>query len=240
MTEVNGGADDAMTAIRSGLESQMIVHDEKVVFQGDDESQFTVFQTDVSVDGESGDGEGEGEGAGDGAPRTHSVLFAQVRGGQPSAVCIPVRSDGRLLLVRHWRIATDSFEWEFPRSMGVPGEVSGATAERELFAEAGVGTDGRRLLQMIHADTCKLRDSVAVVEAKVSDEEIQAGAEAAADGAQGAQPVRAVDDPFRADVDYTDSRLAWLTPEEIDTMIVEGNIMDGITLAAYLIWKIRR
>ncbi|KAA8827583.1 NUDIX hydrolase [Bifidobacterium tissieri] len=235
MTEVNGGADDAMTAIRSGLESQMIVHDEKVVFQGDDESQFTVFQTDVSVDGESGDGEGDG--AGDGAPRTHSVLFAQVRGGQPSAVCIPVRSDGRLLLVRHWRIATDSFEWEFPRSMGVPGEVSGATAERELLAEAGVGTDGRRLLQMIHADTCKLRDSVAVVEAKVSDEEIQSGAEAADNDTQA---VRADNDPFRADVDDTDSRLAWLTPEEIDTMIVEGNIMDGITLAAYLIWKIRR
>ena len=234
MTEVNGGADDAMTAIRSGLESQMIVHDEKVVFQGDDESQFTVFQTDVSVEGESGGGDGAGDG--DGTPRTHSVLFAQVRGGQPSAVCIPVRSDGRLLLVRHWRIATDSFEWEFPRSMGVPGEVSGATAERELLAEAGVGTDGRRLLQMIHADTCKLRDSVAVVEAKVSDEENQAGAETAAGDAQ---EMQAADGPFRADVDDTDSRLAWLTPEEIDTMIVEGNIMDGITLAAYLIWKIR-
>lgn len=224
MTDANG----TVAAIRTGLESNLIVHDEKVVFQGDDEAQFTVIQADVSVDDTpvvAGAGENAPEGA-DEAAQVHPILFAQVNGGQPGAVCIAVH-EGRLLLARHWRIATDSFEWEFPRSMGAPGEVSGATAERELASEAGVKATSRRLLQMMHADTCKLRDSIAVVELDVDSESLdEAGV---------------LSDGSLAGLDDLDgATLAWLTPEEIDTMIAEGNIMDGITLAAYLIWKTRR
>lgn len=224
MTDANG----TVAAIRTGLESNLIVHDEKVVFQGDDEAQFTVIQADVSVDDTpvvAGAGENAPEGA-DEASQVHPILFAQVNGGQPGAVCIAVH-EGRLLLARHWRIATDSFEWEFPRSMGAPGEVSGATAERELASEAGVKATSRRLLQMMHADTCKLRDSIAVVELDVDSDSLdEAGV---------------LSDGSLAGLDDLDgATLAWLTPEEIDTMIAEGNIMDGITLAAYLIWKTRR
>ncbi|MBT1177873.1 NUDIX domain-containing protein [Bifidobacterium callimiconis] len=234
MTDVNG----TVAAIRTGLESNLIVHDEKVVFQGDDEAQFTVIQADVSVDDTpvsatanedapetAAEHAGDDENAAD-APQVHPILFAQVNGGQPGAVCIAVH-EGRLLLARHWRIATDSFEWEFPRSMGAPGEVSGTTAERELASEAGVKATSRRLLQMMHADTCKLRDSIAVVELDVDSESLdEAGV--LADGS-----LAGLDD-------LDGATLAWLTPEEIDTMIAEGNIMDGITLASYLIWKTRR
>ena len=246
MTDVNG----TVAAIRTGLESNLIVHDEQVVFQGDDEAHFTVIQANVSLgnvedgnaaglidtkseldeeaelDAESAESEANADLDVEGNRRVHPIFFAQVNGGQPGAVCIAVH-DGRLLLARHWRIATDSFEWEFPRSMGAPGEVSGATAERELETEAGVKATSRRLLQMMYADTCKLRDSIAVVELAVDSESLdEAGV--LADGSL-------------AGLDDLDGvTLAWLTPEEIDTMIAEGNIMDGITLAAYLIWKTRR
>ena len=238
MTDVNG----TVAAIRTGLESNLIVHDEQVVFQGDDEAHFTVIQANVSLgnvedgnvaglidteselDAESAESDAASENEGN--RRVHPIFFAQVNGGQPGAVCIAVH-DGRLLLARHWRIATDSFEWEFPRSMGAPGEVSGATAERELETEAGVRATSRRLLQMMHADTCKLRDSIAVVELAVDSESLdEAGV--LADGS-----LAGLDD-------LDGATLAWLTPEEIDTMIAEGNIMDGITLASYLIWKTRR
>lgn len=189
-----------VAAIRSGLEPQLLVHDEKEVFHGHDDSEFTVIEATVSAPGNDED--------------TYPILFAQVRGGQPSAVCVAVR-DGKLLLAQHWRIATNSFEWEFPRALGETGEIASATAERELLEEAGVHATSRRLLQTIHADTCKLRDSVAIVEVSV-------------DPAEDAGIPRT-----------TESTFAWLRPEEIDQMIADGSIMDGTTLAAYLIWKTR-
>ncbi|MBW3088992.1 NUDIX domain-containing protein [Bifidobacterium sp. 82T24] len=218
-------APDDVAAIRSGLESGLVVHDERVVFQGGDESQFTVIQADVSVEGRPAGAGGDGvpATAEDGDAATHPILFAQVRGGQPSVVCVAVRDDGRLLLARHWRIATDSFEWEFPRSMGVAGEVASRTAERELETEAGLASSGRRLLQLVHTDTCKIRGSVAVVEVRV-------------DAGQLAEVERAQSRLGEGG----DSKLAWMTTGEIDDMIAAGNIMDGITLAAYTVWKAQR
>lgn len=197
---------EQLSAIRSGLESQLVIHSEEVVFQSDDESQFAVIRAEVSV----ADGAPE---TGDGRQEHHPMLFAQVRGGQPGAVCVAERSDGRLLLVNHWRIATQSYEWEFPRSMGVPGERAVQTAAHELLIETGLKSSNHRVLQMIHADTCKLRDAIAVVAMDVDAETTGIG-----------------DDP----------RLAWLDPADIDTMIAEGSIMDGVTLAAYLVWRADR
>ena len=197
----DNGTANAVASIHSGLESQLLVHEENEVFHGNDDAEFTVIEALVSTPGHEDE--------------RHPLLFAQVRGGRPSAVCVAVR-DGKLLLAQHWRVATDSFEWEFPRSMGTDGEIVSTTAERELLAEAGVHATGRRLLQMIHADTCKLRDSVAVVEVSV-DPSDDAGIPRT-----------------------TESTFAWLRPEEIDQMIADGGIADGTTLAAYLIWKTHR
>ena len=200
------GMDKSIMSVRSGLETGFIVNDERVVFEGQDEAQFTVIEADVSMLGGN-------EQSIDGAEAANHmpILFAQVKGGMPGVVCV-AEHDGKLLLVRHWRFATDSYEWEFPRSMGVEGLTAGATAEAELMKEAGVRAVSYRMLQSVHADSCKLRDSIAVVALTMSD-----------DTADAAETV--------------DSRLVWLTPEEIDDMIAEGNIMDCITLSAYLIWK---
>ncbi len=194
--------------IRTGLETDFVVRGEQVVFQGDDDAQFAVIRADVSPADDAGTGD-----ASEDAP-VYPVYFAQVRGGQPSVVCVAVRPDGRILLVRHWRIATDSYEWEFPRSLGEPDMIAGATAEYELMKETGIRPLSHRTLQMIHADTGKLRDSIAVVELRVASDR--------ADAAM-----------------LNDPRLQWLEPAEFDEMVRAGNIMDGVTLSAYLIWRTR-
>lgn len=183
--------------VRSGMQTDLVVRNEEVVFRGDDDAEFTVIRSQIESDG-----------------RTTPVMFAQVRGGQPSVVCVTVRADGRLLLVRHRRIATDSDEWEFPKSMGEDGQIAGDTAEHEVLRETGIRPLSHRTMQMIHAETCKLRDSVAVVEVKVENDRADAAA-------------------------LNDSRLQWLDRGEFDAMVRAGNISDGVTLSAYLIWSLR-
>ncbi|MBT1167168.1 NUDIX hydrolase [Bifidobacterium simiarum] len=225
--------DNVVASVRSGLETGFVVNDERVVFEGGDESGFTVIEADVSMAGrpearESSADVDEASAADEHMP----ILFAQVKGGMPGVVCVAVR-DGKLLLARHWRFATDSYEWEFPRSMGMKGMTAGAVAEEELLRETGLRASSRRILQSVHADSCKLRDSIAVVELAVDGQPVDGGV-----GASGAGAIDA--DGGRIPAESRDSRLVWLSEEEIAEMIAAGDIMDCITLAAYLIWRTRR
>ncbi|WP_291531875.1 NUDIX hydrolase [Bifidobacterium sp. UBA4282] len=198
-----------VSGIRTGMDTDFIVQSEETVFRGGDDAQFEVICANVA---RADDGETSAE---DVSSPSYPMYFAQVRGGQPSVVCVAVRPDGRVLLVRHWRIATNSDEWEFPRSLGEPGLIVGDTAEYELMKETGIRSLSHHTLQMIHADTGKLRDSIAVVELRVSADRADAAA-------------------------LNDPRLQWLDCNEFEDMVRAGNIMDGITLSAYLIWKSHR
>lgn len=197
-----------VSGIRTGMDTDFIVQSEEIVFRGGDDAQFEVIRANVA---RADDGEMSAE---DASSPSYPMYFAQVRGGQPSVVCVAVRPDGRILLARHWRIATNSDEWEFPRSLGEPGFIVGDTAEYELMKETGIRPLSHRTLQMIHADTGKLRDSIAVVELQVSSDR--------ADAAM-----------------LNDPRLQWLDCGEFEDMVRAGNIMDAITLSAYLIWKVQ-
>ena len=185
-----------VSGIRTGMDTDFIVQSEETVFRGGDDAQFEVICANVA---RADDGETSAE---DASSPSYPMYFAQVRGGQPSVVCVAVRPDGRILLVRHWRIATNSDEWEFPRSLGEPGLIVGDTAEYELMKETGIRP-------LSH------RTSIAVVELQVSSDR--------ADAAM-----------------LNDPRLQWLDCGEFEDMVRAGNIMDGITLSAYLIWKVHR
>jgi ADP-ribose pyrophosphatase len=54
-----------------------------------------------------------------------------------AAVIVPVRSDGRLVLIRQLRIATGKWIWEFPAGTLEKGESVIQCAKRELIEETG-------------------------------------------------------------------------------------------------------
>lgn len=145
-----------------------------------------------------------------------AVHYASVKGARPGAVCVAER-DGRVLLARHWRVSTESWEWEFPRGMGEPGETPEQTALREFHEGTGLhaDADSAAVLQRMHADTGVMKDSIAVVGLNVSEVTPDAGH------------------------DWELSHLTWCSVQTMDQMIAAGSIADSITLAAYTIWRLR-
>jgi ADP-ribose pyrophosphatase len=137
--------------------------------------------------------------------------FASVKEGRPGAVCIGIH-DGKLLLAQHWRASTNTIEWEFPRGMGEPGESLEQTALREFTEETGLRATSVTILQSIHADTGVLRDSIGVAVLDIPDIEVS------------------------SQTDWELSNLSWISPDQLDAIIRRGEIHDGITLAAYLVW----
>ena len=145
-----------------------------------------------------------------------TVHYASVQDGRLGAVCVTVHKN-RLLMARHWRVATESWEWEFPRGMGASDESIEQTALRELHEETGMHTspDSVTLLQYMHADTGVLKDSIGVVSLTLEDK---------------------TPDEYQ---DWELSDCTWVTPERIEQMIAGGEIVDGITIAAYTIWRVQ-
>ncbi|MBI4443931.1 MAG: NUDIX hydrolase [Acidobacteria bacterium] len=54
-----------------------------------------------------------------------------------SAVILPRLADGRILLIRQFRLAAGRFLWELPAGCLDPGETALQTARRELIEETG-------------------------------------------------------------------------------------------------------
>lgn len=54
-----------------------------------------------------------------------------------SAVILPVFSDGRILMIRQYRLAAEAALWELPAGTMDPGETPLQTARRELAEETG-------------------------------------------------------------------------------------------------------
>ncbi|NEG90199.1 NUDIX domain-containing protein [Bifidobacterium aerophilum] len=128
----------------------------------------------------------------------------------------------RYLLARHWRVSTGTWEWEFPRGMGEPGESAEQTAARELREETGLTVDDSRIriLQMMHADTGVLRDRIAVarISVPVDCRKDVAGMPGTTEGSA---------------VDWELTNLRWVCEGRLRRMIRTGEIVDGITLAAF-------
>lgn len=55
-----------------------------------------------------------------------------------SVAALPVRADGRVVLVRQYRYAVDADVWELPAGRLDPGETPEAGARRELVEEVGL------------------------------------------------------------------------------------------------------
>ena len=55
----------------------------------------------------------------------------------PSVVLIPIESDGRVVIVRQYRVPLDREMWEFPAGRLNPGESAESAARRECEEEIG-------------------------------------------------------------------------------------------------------
>ncbi len=145
---------------------------------------------------------------------------ASVKNGRPGAVCIVEQPDEHgnsvFLIARHWRVATQQWAWEFPRGMAKEVETPIRTAIRELAEETGMHVSSSQvtILQHIHADTGVLRDNIAVARITIPRS-------------------------YTEHVENSDWELAslrWVPATTVQRMIANGEITDGITLAAWSVY----
>jgi ADP-ribose pyrophosphatase len=130
-----------------------------------------------------------------------------------SAVMMAVDERDRILLVRQYRLPAQSNMWEIPAGSKDPGESGLVTAKRELKEETGYTADNWRLLVSFYP-------SPGFVEEKM---ELYL-----ATGLTAGEPTPMDDERIEA---------RWFTPDEIDRMILVGEIEDGKTLIGYLHWR---
>lgn len=154
-----------------------------------------------------------------------------IKNGTPGVACIVQSADGRFLIGHHWRVSTAQFAWEFPRGMGEVGESIAETAVRELEEETGFTVsdmaEPAQFLQIIHPDTGLLSSEIAVVLLTFR---------------QTALEISALHDDQSNDASrHTDwelnGQIRWISPDELLAMIADGQMTDGITIAAYAVWQ---
>lgn len=176
----------------------LLVSDERVVYAGSAPSPLRVVRARVERPGH--------------APEHWE--FVRVGDGEIAGGVAVAVHDGRLAVVRQWRLALDEWTLELPRGGADPGESGRDAAVRELREETGLIAADARQIGIFHPDSGTLSSRVAVVAATVEDPE-------PADEGDG-------------EVD----RWRWMSVDEIDRAIADGRIRDGMSLAAYQIWRL--
>ncbi|WP_156149613.1 NUDIX hydrolase [Bifidobacterium mellis] len=155
-----------------------------------------------------------------------TLHVASVKQGRPGVICVTVVERGGedfYLIARHWRVAVEDWLWEFPRGMGEQGENPQTTAIRELHEETGLWAqpDTVRQLHRLHADAGVLQDDVRVMEIRLDH--------------VSSIPVL---DSVKQGGDWELEDLQWLRSADITNMIREGQLIDGLTIAAFSIREI--
>lgn len=126
------------------------------------------------------------------------------------AAVLPLTSDGRVLIVRHFRHGLRSWQWEIPRGFADPGADGAATAARELEEEVGVTVDKVELLGKLSGDDGTDEIYLAQLNADALPEKAPAGA-----------------------VEEGIDERCLVTWDELSDMVADGKIGDQYLLAAF-------
>lgn len=118
---------------------------------------------------------------------------------------------GEILLVQSYRYVTDSIGWEIPAGLIDHGETPIAAACREALEESGYEATDPTLVYAFHRDNGISPILAHVVRCRVAR------------------------DTGRFDVNESRAR-RWASRAEIRGMIGRGEILDGFSLAALLLW----
>jgi ADP-ribose pyrophosphatase len=130
-----------------------------------------------------------------------------------SAVVMPVDKQGRVLLVRQYRLPARRYLWELPAGRVDPGETVLKAARRELAEETGYRARTFKKLAEFYPSPGFLAEKMTIY--------------LATNLAQGTQK------PME------DERIEtrWFTAREIDRLIKNGKILDAKTNIGFLRWQ---
>ena len=130
-----------------------------------------------------------------------------------SAVMMAVDSSDRVLLIRQYRLPADRYLWVLPAGKLDPGETPLEAAKRELKEETGYAAETWTPMVSYWPSPGFCEEKMNLFLAT----DLTAGEATPMD-----------DERIEAQ---------WFTPEQIDAMILSGELQDGKTLSAFLYWR---
>lgn len=129
----------------------------------------------------------------------------------PASAAIPIGVDGRILLIDHYRVFTDTRGWEAPAGKVDEGESAEQAAARELMEETGHHAASYKELGHYHPSNGSSNQTFHVFVAR---------------GVARVDKIQDTDEVLG---------LRWFTPQEVREMIVRNEILDGLSLTG-LCW----
>jgi 8-oxo-dGTP pyrophosphatase MutT (NUDIX family) len=126
---------------------------------------------------------------------------------------VPIGDDGRVLLIDHYRVITDTRGWEVPSGGVDPGETVAEAAARELLEETGHAAAAWQPLGRFHPSNGSSNQVFHVTVARA---------------------LARRSDPL--DVNET-LGLRWFTPSEVRRLVLANEIPDGLSVTA-LSWAL--
>jgi ADP-ribose pyrophosphatase len=144
-------------------------------------------------------------------PLGHEMDYYVIRPNHMAVGIVPVGDDGRVLLVRQWRHTVQKLLWEVPAGATEAGEDAPAAAARELREETGYTAGEILPLYRYHP----------TIGSSSQTFNLFVGRSLTQTGVHDAKEIH---------------EIRWFARDEIERMFDAGDMIDGMSVAALLLW----